>query len=130
MSAPAQIFRGLTTQSGSLPGGDWTFGQGVSNYLTGAAAIALNVKTGLQTFLGDAFWAATFGIDWINLLGQPGTLNAILAQTRALIAGTEGVTSIVSVSYSLNRPARTLTLEYTYTDVYAQNVSGTSQITV
>lgn len=124
MSAPAMIFRSVT------PSNDWDFGQGISSYLTGSAAVALNVKTALQTFLGDAFWSATFGVDWINLLGTPGTLNAILAQTRAIIAGCEGVTSIVSVTSNLNRNARQLTLEYSYTDVYARNTSDSAQITV
>lgn len=118
------IFRGLTSS------GDWEFGQGIASYTTSSAAVALNIKTALQTFLGDAFWAATFGVDWINLLGHPGTLNAILAQTRAIIAGAEGVTSIVSVSSNLNRGSRTLFLQYAYTDVYAKNVSGTAQLTV
>jgi hypothetical protein len=118
------IFRGLTSS------GDWNFGQGVASYTTGSAAVALNVKTALQTFLGDAFWAATFGVDWINLLGNLNTLNAILAQTRSIIAGAEGVTSIVSVSSNLNRATRTLSLQYTYTDVYATTVAGTAQITL
>jgi hypothetical protein len=124
------IFRGLTASSATSDGGDWEFGQGISSYTTGSAAVALNVKTALQTFLGDAFWDATFGIDWINLLGHPGTLNAILAQTRAMIAGAEGVTSIVSVNSNVNRQTRTLFIQYTYTDVYAKNVSGVAQITV
>jgi|GEM_PF-1790697 hypothetical protein len=119
------IFRGLdpTTE-------DWTFGQGISSYVGGSAAVALNVKTALQTFLGDAFWAATFGVDWINLLGNRNTLNAILAQTRAVIAGAEGVTAILSVSSNLDRATRTLTLQYSYADVYSPNVSGSANVTI
>ena len=124
MSAPS-IFRGIDPTTG-----DWQFGQGLSSYVTGSAAIALNVETALKTFFGDAFWAATFGIDWINLLGNLNTENAILAQTRSTIAGVEGVTGITAASSSLNRATRTLTLQYTYSDVYSSNVSGQVDLTI
>lgn len=118
------IFRGLT------PANDWAFGQGIASYVTGSAAVALNVKTALLTFYGDAFWAATFGVDWLNLLGNRNTQNAILAQTRAVIAGAEGVTKILSVSANFNRGSRTLFLQYRYADVYSPSVSGSVPIGV
>ena len=118
------IFRALDQN------GDWAFGNGPGSYATGVAAVALNVKTALQTFLGDAFWNATFGIDWFNLLGMRGTQDAIVAQCRAVIAACEGVTGIVSVQSQLDRVKRTLTLQFTISTVYSANASGTAQITV
>lgn len=113
MSNPALIFRGLT------PLDDWSFGNGLSDYATGSAAVALNIKTALRTFFGDAFWQSDFGIDWLNLLGNRNTENAILAQTRSTIAGCEGVTKIISVDSRLDANARTLFLTYRYADIYS-----------
>lgn len=118
------IFRGLDANA------DWQFGQGINSYTTGNAAIALNIKTALRTFYGDAFWNGQFGIDWIHLLGTPGTQNAILAQTRAIIAQCKGVTGITSVNTSFNAIKRTLTLNYTVSTVYSVNVPGSAQILV
>ena len=72
------IFRGLDPVTR-----DWVFGQGLSSYATGSAAVLLNVQTAVQTVLGDAFWAANFGIDWLTLLGTKGTQDAIIAATRS-----------------------------------------------
>lgn len=118
------IFRGLDQNR------DWCFGQGLSSYATGSAAVLLNVQTAVQTFLGDAFWAANFGIDWLNLLGTKGTQDAIIAQTRAVIANCEGVTAINSVTSSLDRQTRTLSLQFNISTVYSANAAGTAQITV
>lgn len=119
------IFRGL--QAGTL---DWEFGNGLGSYAAGRSAIALNVQTALQTFLGDAFWAATFGVDWLNLLGQRGSENAILAQTRAIIANCQGVTAINSVAYALNTKTRTLSLQYNISTIFSTNTAGMAQITI
>jgi len=124
MSAPSMIFRGLDQNR------DWCFGQGLSSYATGSAAVLLNVQTAVQTFLGDAFWAADFGIDWLNLLGTKGTQDAIVARTRSVIAACEGVTAINSATSSLNRTTRTLSLQFNISTVYSENTSGTAQITI
>lgn len=43
---------------------DWTFGSGLSNYLSDNAAIALNIETRLKSFLNDCFFASNEGLDW------------------------------------------------------------------
>ena len=108
--------------------GDWAFGQGLSNYLTGQAAIIQDVETALLFFQNDCFWATTFGVDWWNLLGQTGGAaeNAILLQCRKVILGVHGVVSIASVNASLNSSSRTLTISYSINTVYSQ-ASGSVQ---
>ena len=108
--------------------GDWQFGQGLSNYTTANNAIALNIQTALKTFLGDAFWQANFGVDWINLLGNKNTEASILSQTRAIIAGCYGVVQINSVNYNLNTTTRQLTLTYTISTIYSSNVTSSSTV--
>jgi len=122
MSAPAMTFRNLTFS------GDWMFGQGNNNYLTGNAAIALNIQTALKTFLGDAFWQANFGVDWINLLGNKNTEASILSQTRAIIASCYGVVQITNVAYNLNNITRQLTLTYNISTIYSSSVTSSSTV--
>lgn len=121
---PPMIFRGLDSS------GDWQFGQGYGSYAHGQSAVLLNVKTALLTFLADAFWNATFGIDWINLLGTKGTQNAILASVRQMIAQCEGVTGISAVSFSANTQTRRMTIQATVSTVYSQSGSVSAQITI
>jgi len=108
--------------------GDWNFGQGLSSYFTGNAAIAANIKTALNTFLGDAFWQANFGVDWINLLGNKNTEQSIISQTRAIIANCYGVVQINSINYNLDSLKRQLTLSYTISTIYSSNVTSSSTV--
>jgi|FreactcultureFD7_1027221.scaffolds.fasta_scaffold02403_3 hypothetical protein len=108
--------------------GDWNFGQGLSSYFTGNAAIAANIKTALNTFLGDAFWQANFGVDWINLLGNKNTEQSIISQTRAIIANCYGVVQINSINYNLDSLRRQLTLSYTISTIYSSNVTSSSTV--
>jgi len=110
--------------------GDWLFGQGLSNYATANNAIAFNIQTALNTFLNDAFWYTNFGIDWINLLGNKNTENAILAQTRNIIANCYGVVGITSVSANLNNATRQLTLTYNISTIYSSSVSSATTISI
>jgi len=118
------IFRGLT------PTGDWVFGQGNSSYLTNNAAIALNIQTALKLFLNDAFWAANQGIDWINLLGNLNTENAILTQIRNTIANCYGVVQITNVNANLNRSQRLLTVSYNISTIYSTNISSSTSLSI
>jgi len=48
--------------------GDFTFGSGSNNYVTGNAAIALDIKTACLSFVNDCFFAQYDFIDWKNRL--------------------------------------------------------------
>ncbi len=111
-----EIFRSLDSN------GDWVWGQGLSSFTAGAAAIALDVSTALKTFWGDAFWSTEFGVDWINLLGRTNSESLILAQTRNVIANINGVVTINSVGVNFNAAARVLTLTYNFTTIFSQSI--------
>jgi hypothetical protein len=90
---------------------DWLFGKGKNDYKKDRSAIAQNIKTRLQSFLGDCFFALSDGIDWFNLLGSKNVLELRLA-ISSVILNTQGVTEIVSVNVIENNSSRTLSVQY------------------
>lgn len=84
---------------------DWTFGKGQNDYKTARAAVAQNIKTRLQSFLGDCFFSISSGIDWFNLLGTKNQLALNLA-VSATVLNTTGVLNIVSSSMRLDTDRR------------------------
>lgn len=119
---PTQMtFRGITSS------GDWTWGNGVQNYLVGEQAIETNIQTALQILLGECFWNTTFGVDWITLLSSAGaaqTAANIILQTRTIIVQAFGVTSVNSVIPFFNSLTRNFRLTYNISTIYAVNVLG------
>jgi len=112
----SMIFRAID------PGtGDWEFGNGLGSYLTDEDAIQANIATAIRTFYNDAFWNATFGIDWINLLGTKNTQATIKIQLTRLLANCYGVTKVNSVSTNLNS-SRNLSLTYNINTIYSISV--------
>lgn len=116
------IFRALD------PVGDWSFGRGVQSYVRDEDAVEINVETRLKSFLGDAFWAVDFGIDWWNLLGSmnPKAQAAIVLATRLTIAESYGVVRINSVEAETDRATRNLRLAYEISTIF--NRSGGSDV--
>lgn len=76
--------------------GDWTFGNGLSNYLDRNAAIGLNIKTRLLSWVGDCFFDLNAGIDWINRLGSKNQRGLLESDLRRVILQSFGVTGIIS----------------------------------
>lgn len=118
------IFRALDSD------GDWTFGNGRSDYLTDEDAIEVNIRTALYVFLNECFWATSFGIDWWNLLGavNPQAQAGIILQCRQMIITREGVSKIDNVSVSIDRYTRRLTVTYAIRTIFSRSV--TDSITV
>lgn len=96
---------------------DWTFGQGISNYVTQSQEIALNAQTRVLSFLGDCFFATDEGIDWWNLLDY-NKQEQLENSVSATIAETPGIEKIEDVQI-INGANRTITLEYNVYDVYS-----------
>lgn len=97
--------------------GEWTFGRGLNNYLSGNAAVAQDIACNLSMFLGDCFFQTNAGIDWFNLLGsknQP----AILLAINAAILNTLGVTGLLQTSVNLSEN-RVLSVTYKVQTVYS-----------
>lgn len=100
--------------------GDWTFGKGKNDYMVNQMAISQMVKTRLQSFIGDCFFAVDEGIDWFNLLGSKQQIQLELA-VRAVILNTEGVTGIVSSEIALDSGTRRINMTYVVNTIYSVN---------
>lgn len=98
--------------------GDWTFGQGRNNYLTGNLAIGQNIRTRCLSFLGDCFFDQGAGIDWFSYLGGKDQLGLNLAISAAIL-NTTGVLGLNQVSINLNAPTRVLSVSYQVTTIYS-----------
>lgn len=96
---------------------DWLFGKGRNDYKVRTSAIAQHIKTRLQSFLGDCFFATEEGIDWFNLLGGKNLLELELA-VRAVILNTPQVTRLLSSSVELDRTTRVVSMSYSVETVY------------
>ncbi len=90
---------------------DWLFGRGANDYSRGLPAVAQNINTRLNSFLGDCFFDNGAGIDWFNFLSSKDQLALNLA-VSAVILNTEGVTGIVQLSISRD-VSRRVTIVYT-----------------
>ncbi len=98
--------------------GDWTFGQGRNNYLSGVAALSQSIKTRLSSFLGDCFFDTAAGIDWFNLLGTKQILQLRLAIATTIL-NTENVAGIIELNVNLDNN-RLLTVQYIVTTNFSQ----------
>jgi hypothetical protein len=99
--------------------GDWTFGSGINNYLTGNAEVGQNIQTRLQCFLGDCFFDTGAGIDWFNLLGSKQQVALQLA-IGAVILNTANVTGGLQLSVTYNEVSRKVNIIYQVQTTYSQ----------
>lgn len=84
--------------------GDWTFGQGRENYLSGNPAIALNIATRLRCFLRNCFFDQQMGIDWKRYMGIPTPPQEIILSVRGIILQSYGVVKLNKISVSQSQP--------------------------
>lgn len=108
---------------------DWTYGKGKNNYkkneVGSPEATLQNIKTRLQEFLGDCFFALNRGVDWFNLLGAKDELALKLA-IAAVILNTTDVTNVEEVS-SVVSDDRTFVVNFEADTVYG-SVSGSIEL--
>lgn len=95
---------------------DWMFGKGKSDYRYNGDALQQKIKTSIQSFLGDCFFAQSEGIDWWNLLGSKKLLDLRLA-IATVILNIVGVTGLIGVSVTPNLE-RNVRIVYSVTSVY------------
>lgn len=103
--------------------GDWTFGQGASNYKTAQAAADQCIQTRLASFLGDCFFDQGAGIDWFNLLGGKDQTALLLAIQATILNtvdqnGNPVVTGINQLSLTVNA-GRQVFVSYQVATVYS-----------
>lgn len=104
--------------------GDWQLGAGRQSYFAEEKAINADIATALRVFLGECFFALDAGVDWWNLIGSKDEQGIIL-QCRSVIAQREGVARINSVTASLNRGTRALSVTYNVDTIYSQSIANT-----
>lgn len=97
---------------------DWTFGSGRGNYVSGVDEVAQNIKTRLQSFLGDCFFSLSEGVDWFNLIGSKRILEIRLAVSSTIL-NTDNVLSMIELDVELS-DSRNLTITYTVNTVYGE----------
>lgn len=114
------IFRNITAT------GDWTFGAGKNNYATQDKAIGLNIKTRLQSWVGDCFFDINAGVDWANLLGSKDKRDILEAGIKKVILQSYGVTSIISFNTTLN--SRDFAAKYNITTIYSASFKDSIQL--
>lgn len=114
------IFRNLT------PDGDWMFGSGKGDYISRNAAIGLNIKTRILSWVGDCFFDTTAGIDWANRLGSKNQRALLELDLRRIILQSYGVTAIVSFDTSLvgRRFTANYTIDTIFTKSYEDSISN------
>ncbi len=89
---------------------DWMFGKGIEDYKFNFNAVVQNIKTRLQSFLGDCFFSAGEGIDWPNLLGGKNQIALNLA-VSAVILNTDNVTGVIQLDLELSSE-RVISISY------------------
>jgi hypothetical protein len=84
---------------------DWLFGSGKSDYLINNMAVAQNINTRLNSFVGNCFFDLTAGINWFNLLGTSkgkAGQTALNLAISTVILNTPQVTGLRQLSSSLD----------------------------
>ena len=83
--------------------GDFVFGHGSADYLTGDPAIALLIEQRLQLWLGEWFLDVTAGVNWWMILGsRPPALILAEQEIRECVAATEGVAQVNSLTVTFS----------------------------
>jgi hypothetical protein len=101
--------------------GDWTFGQSLANYLTGADEVRQNVITRLKSFKNDWFLDTTQNIDWFNILGNKNTQKIIIQEITRVTQETDGVRQVNNVTILSINLKRELTVSLSFDTIYDQS---------
>ena len=107
---------------------DWVFGQGKQSYQIGQAAIAENIQTRLLSFKNDCFFDMNAGIDWLRLLGSKNTLQETLLTIRAVILASYGAVKVNSVTPTVDKSSRSLSVTYNMDSIFSSKFSQTIQV--
>lgn len=107
--------------------GDYTFGQGSSNFLVNSAqAVAQLVETGLKLWQGEWFLNTSAGMPWASEVLGYNTQAFYDQAIQAQIKSTVGVTGINSYNSSLNRATRVLTVNANGQSLYGSFAISTA----
>ena len=99
---------------------DFMWGKGKSDFLTGNAAIGMNIKTRILSWVGDCFFDQNAGIDWWNRLGSKNQRALLELDLKRIILQSEGVTGIVA--FQTNLMGRRFSASYTVNTIYTGEI--------
>lgn len=102
---------------------DWTFGSGITNYLSGQLAVEQNIRSRLLSWLGDCYFDMTEGIDWINYLskGSDYDTTSLIVSVKSVILQSYGVVTINSLEIDVNPVNRSATVSANINTIFSQN---------
>lgn len=106
---------------------DWTFGKGLQDYKTQSDAIRQDIKTAIQEWVGDCFFANNNGIDWKNRLEKNQQKNTE-AEVKSLIVKRDGVVAVLLVNSILIN--RVLTIYYKVKTIYSDIIEDSVEVGV
>ncbi|WP_373033344.1 hypothetical protein [Sulfurovum sp.] len=105
--------------------GDWTFGQGLANYIIKAPMVRQNVVTRIKSFKFDWFLDVDAEIDWFNIIGSRNNEKTILSELERVVLATTGVRTIDRLRIN-GITKRDASIELIFTTIY--DVSFTENI--
>lgn len=105
---------------------DWTFGKGLQNYKITSEAINQDIKTAIQEWVGNCFFANNNGVDWKNRL-EKGQQKRLGSEIKSLISKRFGVVEIIQVSSTLTTN-RALTITYEVKTIYSETIQDSVEI--
>ncbi|MFQ1006032.1 hypothetical protein [Gilliamella sp. CG22] len=108
---------------------DWTFGQGLANYLHQSDAIAQCVKTKLLSLKKDWFLDRNDGIAWFDYLAKNPNTKQLEIDIKKQIFNIEGVISIDEFDILLDSEMREFLIQITYTDKFNNSNEASFNVT-
>lgn len=106
--------------------GDYTFGQGASNFLIdNSRCVAQSVLTRLRLWEGEWFLDVTEGTPWLQSILGKNTAPLYDIALRQRILDTQGVTGITDYESNLDRNTRLLSVTATISTQFGQETVST-----
>ena len=99
---------------------DWLFGHGLTDYATDEAAIEENIKTRLQSWVGDAFFSLQDFVDWRSRL-DTGQQNNLLNELKTVILASFGVVGVISIDGSFDGGTRVFTVNAVIQTIFSSS---------
>ena len=97
---------------------DFVFGHGKSDYITGHAGVALNIKTKINEWKRDCFFNLQAGIDWRTRLGSKNQRALLDTDIQNIITSIPEVLALTEFESFVND--REYTADFTYYDIYSE----------
>lgn len=100
---------------------DWIYGLGANAYKVNNDAIAQDIQTKIQEWVGDCFFNLPAGIDWINRFAD-GNSARLEQEINSLILKVNNVVNVNNLSVDVTN--RLFTASYDVQTVYSASVIG------